>query len=71
METVPQTKVVRVRRVDVEQRDQVTPPAGTYRGFGTVRGETAEQFHDRMFDIDPFEAMCYEMELEFTRIGMH
>jgi hypothetical protein len=58
--------VTRIRRVSVDLENQelpAPPPAGTYRGFGTVRGETLDQFHDRMFDIDPLEAAMYEMEV--------
>ncbi len=61
--------VVKVRRVmsaghnetaAILQDESVQP---MWRGFGSVRGETLDQFHDRMFDIPPLEAMIYEMDL--------
>jgi hypothetical protein len=31
-----------------------------YKGFGAVAGETLEDFHERMYDL---EAMIYELEV--------
>lgn len=39
----------------------------SWRGFGYVKGETLDQFHDRMFDLPPLEAIIYEMDVEFAR----
>ncbi len=56
--------VTRVRKVSGSSRQLAESPSeGTYRGFGTVPGETIDQFHDRMFDINPLEAMMYELEV--------
>ena len=68
-------KVVRIRRStggSLPQQDHV--PEGEYRGFGTVRGETEDQFHDRMdcmFKIGHgLEASLYEMEVAFQKAGL-
>jgi len=56
--------VRRIRRVSGSPA--VTPPPpqeGSYRGFGSIPGETLDEFHDRMYEIDPLEAMMYEMEV--------
>ena len=61
--------ITRIRRVSGSSQQQPAepPPQGTYRGFGTVPGETLDEFHDRMFDLPPLEAMMYEMEVEFEQ----
>ncbi len=66
MELSQHSVVRRVRRVSVSQPQQLPLQEGVYRGFGSVHGETLDQFHDRMFDIDPLEAMMYEMEVALT-----
>lgn len=59
-----QLAVRRIRRVsDSPAATQLPPEEGSYRGFGSISGETLDQFHDRMYDIDPLEAMIYEMEV--------
>lgn len=63
MATTTQPTVRRVRRVTDSKVQELPPQEGTYRGFGSVRGETLEDFHDRMFDLPPLEAMMYEMEV--------
>lgn len=68
MNSTPQPIVRRVRKVSGDSVTQQLPPSkGSYRGFGTVPGETEDQFHDRMFEIDGFEAACYEMEFKLLR----
>ncbi len=60
-----QPAVRRVRRVSGGS-DTVQFPLqdGNYRGFGSIPGETLEQFHDRMEDLDdPLEAALYKMEV--------
>lgn len=56
--------VRRIRRVVVTPgTGQLPPQEGSYRGFGSVPGETLDDFHNRMYDIDPLEAAMYEMEV--------
>ncbi|MFZ2151831.1 MAG: hypothetical protein WAV09_01840 [Minisyncoccia bacterium] len=62
MTTVVQSTVRRIRS-GVQQEVELPPPAEVlYRGFGSVPGETPDQFHDRMFEIPAIEAMLYETE---------
>ena len=57
-----------VRRIRVAATAPRTePPQGMYRGFGSVPGETVEEFHDRMYEIDPLEAMMYELEVTLEK----
>lgn len=56
--------VRRIRKVSDEKSPSI-PQEYSYHGFGSVRGETIEQFHERMFDLPPLEAMLYEMEVAF------
>lgn len=63
MSTETMTPVRRIRHVGGTPQQPQPLPEGTYRGFGSVPGETLDEFHDRMFDIDPLEAMAYEMEV--------
>lgn len=59
-----QPAVRRIRRVSGSPAATHLPlQEGSYRGFGSVPGETLDEFRDRMYDIDPFEAMMYEMEV--------
>lgn len=67
MSTETTTPVRRVRRVGAMTQQQQPLPQGTYRGFGAVSGETLDEFHDRMYNIDPLEAMTYEMEVALTQ----
>ena len=67
--------VRRVRKVTgvpvklTEQSAQQVPwEQDSYRGFGSIPGETPDEFHDRMFDLNPVEAMIYEMEFA-TRVS--
>ena len=64
-EMVPAVR--RIRRVGVVSQEQQPLPQGTYRGFGSVSGETLDEFHDRMFEIDPLEALAYEMEVALAK----
>jgi hypothetical protein len=64
----PKPAVRRIRRAPgITYTTQLPPKEGSYRGYGTVPGETLEEFHDRMFDIDPLEATMYEMEVALGR----
>lgn len=63
MTVVTQPTVQRIRKVSAEPVQQIPIEQGDWRGFGSVSGETLDQFHERMFDIDPLEAMMYEMEV--------
>lgn len=59
-----QPAVLRIRRVSGGPAvAQLPPQKGSWRGFGSVPGETLDGFRDRMFEIDPLEAMAYEMEV--------
>jgi hypothetical protein len=63
-----QPAVRRIRRVSGSPAvTQLPPQEGSYRGFGSVPGETLDEFHDRMYEIDPLEAMMYEMEVELGK----
>ena len=63
--------VIRIRRVSGHEEPASPPPKGTYRGFGTVRGEKKDRFHDRMYTIDGLEATLYELELELEKRATH
>ncbi len=68
-ETHSMGKVTRIRSAGHSEtttilQDESTQPM--WRGFGSVRGETLDQFHDRMFEIPPLEAMIYEMEVALS-----
>jgi hypothetical protein len=57
-----QPAVRRIRRVSGNPAvTHLSSQEGRCRGFGSVPGETLDEFHDRMFEIDPLEAMMYEM----------
>lgn len=62
VETRPVVRRVRNARISTNEED-LHPSQSTYRGFGSVPGETLEDFHERMYEIDPLEAMIYEMEV--------
>lgn len=47
-----------------EEQWKAPKPEGEYRGFGSVPGETQDEFHHRMFDIPLEEAIFYEQEFE-------
>lgn len=60
--------VRRIRRASVNYVQEASlPETGHYRGFGSVSGETLDEFHDRMYDLDPLEAMAYEMEIALLK----
>lgn len=61
------SSVRRIRRVEAVTQEQQPLPQGTYRGFGTVPGETLDEFYDRMYDIDPLEAIVYVMEVALAQ----
>ena len=67
MSTEITTPVRRIRRVSAVAQESKPLPQGTYRGFGAISGETLDEFHDRMYDIDPLEAMAYEMEVALAQ----
>lgn len=54
--------VRRIRRAGATREAQ-SLPQDTYPGFGSVPGETLDQFHDRVFELDPLWAMAFEMEV--------
>jgi hypothetical protein len=63
MAEITQSSIRRVRIVSGSQVQDRPSQESVYRGFGSGRGETLEEFHDRMFDLEPLEAMLYEMEI--------
>ena len=40
-----------------------------WRGFGSIPGETLDEFHERMYTLPPLEAMMYELDVELQRSG--
>jgi len=45
--------IQRIRRTSSNQTMlSKTPSEGNYRGFGSVAGETLDEFHDRMYEIE-------------------
>ncbi|MCF7843718.1 hypothetical protein K9M47_02370 [Candidatus Gracilibacteria bacterium] len=58
-------KVIRVKSGEGFNKDLLNDESSqpTWRGFGSIRGETIDEFHDRMFEIPPLEAVLYEMEV--------
>lgn len=63
-----QPAVRRIRRVSGDPATTQPPSQeGRYRGFGSVPGETLDEFHNRMYEIAPLEAMMYEMEVALDK----
>lgn len=60
-----------IRVASAGQQAQILPApqeVDSWKGFGSIPGETPEEFHDRMYDLDPLEAMILEMDFEAQRL---